>query len=225
MVRGVVHLRRSRRGMTLIEVLIALALLLALAGVSLRFVAMVGQARSAAAEREGRLWGGGLLMEHLERDLLTAFAGDGAAIAGDAQSISITGLRFEGETPRLIASALRLDADAGAVVVSVGGGAWEGGDSGRDELLVDGVRWWSLRYLDGKRWVESTEGMDGRAPRAVEVSVWFGWVDEEMMGKPARPADRRRLVPVFGADDGDDALAQRAVGSSGLSRSSVGGAS
>ena len=207
--------------MTLIEVLIALALLLALGGVSLRFVAMVGQARSAAAEREGRLWGGGLLMEHLERDLLTAFAGDGAAISGDARSISITGLRFEGETPRLIASVLRLDEDAGAVVASVGGGVV----GGRDELLVDGVRWWSLRYLDGERWVESTEEMDGRAPRAVEVSVWFGRADGAIAGEPSRPADRRRLAPVFGADDGADALAQRAVGSSGLSRSSVGGAS
>ena len=66
---------------------------------------------------------------------------------------------------------------------------------------------------------------DGRAPRAVEVSVWFGRVDGAVAGEPSRPADRRRLVPVFGADDGDDALAQRAVGSSGLSRSSSDGAS
>ncbi len=197
-----------RRGMTLIEVLVALALLLALGGVSLRFVSMVGQARAGAAEREARLWGGGLLMEHLERDLLTAFAGDGPAIVGEGQSITITRLRFAGEAPELATRGVRYDAGAGAIVAS--------GEGVSRELLVSDVRWLAFRYLDGERWVGSTADLDGRVPRAVEVSVWFGAVSprEESEGEavvdgppdgaPDRPADRRRLVPVFGVVDVDD---------------------
>lgn len=194
--------------MTLIEVLIAIALLLALGGVSLRFVSMVGQARAGAAEREARLWGAGLLMEHLERDMLTAFAGDGPAIAGDGQSITITRLRFVGEAPELATRSVRYDAGANAIVAS--------GEGVASELLVSDVRWLSLRYLDGERWVDSTADLDRRVPRAVEVSVWFGAVaqrdpaDGEAVvdgapgGAPDRPADRRRLVPVFGIADVDE---------------------
>lgn len=175
--------------MTLVETLLALALVLALGGLSLRFLGEVGGARARAGERDARLWGTGLLMEHLEQDLLCALAKGGPAVVGDAQRLAVTTLRLRGQEPAVERRSFAFDGQAGAVVL---------GEAAAGEVLVPGVAWMALRYLGAVEWHDATAMVEGAAPRAVEVRLWYGPNGAD--GEPQRAPDRRRVIPLLGVD-------------------------
>ena len=187
----------TRGGMTLMETLIALALVVALGGVSLRLVSTVAGARTAAAQREASLWGAGVMMESVERDLLAAIAVAGPAVQGDATRVVVTSLRVDMESDPgeglawTTRHTIAFDAARNAITRAQ--------YDAEPQVLVPGVRWFQVRYLVDGQWEAECAGEGALA--AVELRVWFGQGVDLEPSEPSGPPDRRRLIPLLGADD------------------------
>lgn len=81
-----------RRGLTLVEVIVAVALLVATVGVMMRFFNDLLAARTTIIEHTAQQRATNLLIDRLEADLLTCLAGDatlGPGVRGDEHSIEI----------------------------------------------------------------------------------------------------------------------------------------
>ncbi len=179
------------RAFTLVEVLIAIALIIAVAGTSFTFFHNLLQSRERLLEEAARQRSATILLDQLEGALLTAIAGDernGAGVTGDNASISIltrgvatyvaeNGLRDPGLFSDLQRIEFRFDASSGiieareTVVPTVN----------RDRSSAAG-RYWPIgaaavvrfRYHDGSMWVDSFDSRAaGRLPAAVEIAIRF----------------------------------------------------
>ena len=200
---------RIRRGFTLIEVLLAVALILALVTSLGVFVSQVSGSRQeirARSERESTVT---TMFDAVDDAVSTCIArmSDGASgISGDATTLAIG---FDSTT---IQRALEDDPER----VLVPGGHLDirfEPQSGRLSLTRDDDRMRTMpssffalryRYHDGRSWRTEWDsvGMNG-LPHAIECSVWFTpWPDEEI---PAWFPDDYGDVLLDGADaDGFD---------------------
>ncbi len=191
---------RADRGFTLLEVLIAIALALALGATMFAFLRDLLATRARTMELASRQRSAATLIERLEGDVAACLVGnarDGAGVKGDAEhlrlltrgvmtqlasrgiddpaalaDLHVVEYRFDGANQRL--EARKNVADESSDFTSLGG-------------PVTHLR---FRYLDGKQWKSAFDSLAlNRLPNAIEVCVWFerwpGDLAGEMGGDPA----------------------------------------
>ncbi len=190
--------RPPRGGFTLIEVLLAIALISLLLGAMLTFIWDLLDRRTVLARGARDLQAGDAVVERMEDDLLAGLAGDAGAGAG----IDGTSTRL-----RIMSRGVWLPVSAGSGVEATAGtrrdlqgseyafdpssgrasarrwnttGAAGGGGEGSMEVVSERVRRLRLRYYDGQQWRDSFNSLtEGGLPVAVEVAVWFEGLGRE----------------------------------------------
>lgn len=209
----------TRRGFTLLEVVLALALSILLLGASMTFLWELADRRSTLARGSRDLHAGAVLMERLEADLAAGLVGDpgiGSGIAGSefrlklvsrgvwlaakpsADATPMTGGAGEGD---LQASEYAFEPSAGRItgrryVVKPGGG---GGGGGAMEVISERVERVRFRYFDGKEWQASFDSLaTGTLPVAIEVAVWF----TSLKNPTAPPMEDPVAAPVAESGEG-----------------------
>ncbi len=192
----------SCRAFTLVEVLVAIALVLALVGTMFGFLYDMLSSRRRALTFADNHSAAATLLERLEADLMCSLVGD-----------SVSGAGIEGEEARLsiltrgVAASL---AERGAADPTVFGDLQvaeyrfspqrrrlEARRQPRGERNGEGTAFSLLggelykvrfRYHDGTAWRESFDSLDaGRLPVAIEVAVWFDAPFAEQMMSQALP--------------------------------------
>lgn len=173
-----------RRGFTLVEALLALALTAMLAAMVSSFLWSLSKSKQIAMADGARQRSLGLFMDRLEDDLATSIAGDdaiGAGIAGRADRLVIlsrgVGIPTDPTLGEQAAKEQLSDlrgtewAFAGATIV---GRRWIGATpSGTLEPVAEGIAGVRFRYFDGKTWAGTYDSKARNAlPVAVEVAVW-----------------------------------------------------
>ena len=179
---------RRTRGFTLFEIMLAIALLVALSSTLFSFMLnlMSQRDRLIEASRDGR--SGSSLIERLESDILGAIAGDATIGAGiDGEEFRLTLLTRTVNVPSGpgeldwalsdLQSARYLFDEASSEVRTVRRAIVPGGSVSQadDEVLSSRVRRLRFRYHDGQTWLSSYNSLrrDG-LPVAIEVAIWFG---------------------------------------------------
>ncbi len=165
----------ARRGFTLIEVLVGIAIggaLLAALGV---FTLNLTDTRARLAEMTARVDSAEVVFSALDRALATAIVEDaslGAGVSGNESALrvvrSAVGLGGEREA---------LFAEKGVVEVRLVPGAQrlEIVRDGRTAALPAPVRAMRIRYLGERGWSDAFDsGEAGVFPAGIEVSIWFG---------------------------------------------------
>jgi len=206
----------SRRSFTLIEVLIAVALLVALSGAMGTFAYNLLRSRDRIMTQARSEAGVGLLMDRLEHDLTWCIAGnskDGPGIKGSAGRVEI--LRRD---VKLLDGQVAVGVTRKAQYRHEGDTVFARADDGPDEIVASGIKQLRLRYHDGREWQrEFDSGQAGTLPVAIAIAVWFGsgLIDQTeadefgMLDTPTEP-DRRRVMVV---PDGPSAAWAREQGS------------
>ncbi len=205
----------GRRGLTLLEVLVAVALLVVLFGALFTFLYDTLAARARALEHTGRQLAAATLFERLERELPACLVGDresGAGVAGDGASLKISSrgvaaaLAERGASdPEVLGDLQRMeyrfDRESGRIEARhLAAGDGEGGAFAPLGGAVHLVR---FRYHDGTAWRDSFDSLEAdRLPLAVEVAIWFdgpgGSQDEAAFERDSREPrpDRMRVIAV-----------------------------
>lgn len=170
-----------RAAFTLLQVLVALGLVLAMLGAVFAFLHDIIDSRDRTRGRAQRQDAVGVLFDRLESDLALAIAGEpavGSGVIGDRSSLRVLarGVAPEPASPRrglldLQRHGYRHDPQARAVIATRGPS--RGGTA--ETIVLDGrIDLLRLRYHDGRAWRERFDSRaDGGLPAAVEVSVWF----------------------------------------------------
>ena len=181
----------KRRSFTLIEMMIALALIVALVMILMPATNRIMSSTTAASDRNHRLAQVALLSDVLDRAMITAVAQDASGrrgFVGDAESLRVASSGVS-MLPRAAGQAddvqsLEIRYEGGAITIRR--------DGGSRERLIDGVESFRIEYNAGEEWAESFDGSSG-LPRAVAVSVWFGENDLD------EADDENALASEFGA--------------------------
>lgn len=194
--------RKVRSGFTLLEVMLAIALALALSGGMFAFMNNLMLRRDQAIEYVTQSQASGAIIERLETDLFAALvaAGDGAGIDGGANRIRVL---TRGVTPPMLgdlASVPLGDLQGSEFVFDpstheLRGGRFEAGATPKLETIarLDRVR---FRYHNGRSWSSSFNSQSaGSLPAAVEIAIWFHTGERE---EP--PSELEAMLP-------EDALA------------------
>lgn len=165
----------ARRGFTLIEVLVGIAIggaLLAALGV---FTLNLTDTRARLAEMTARVDSAEVVFSALDRALATAVVEDaslGAGVSGNETALRVvrSAVGLGGEREELFA-------EKGVVEVRLAPGAQrlEIVRDGRTAALPAPVRAVRIRYLGERGWSDAFDsGEAGVFPAGIEVSIWFG---------------------------------------------------
>lgn len=231
-----------RRGFTLIEVLIAIALIGMLSGSVFAFLWTLVARRDVMQDRSMEAAVGSAFIGRLESDVMCGLAGDdsaGAGIVGTATSLKLLtrGVWLPtGAGDRAGASG---DLQASEYVFSPESGTLEGrrwavtgGDATPPgfETISPRVQRLRLRYSDGTVWHDSFDsGKAGTLPVAIEVAIWFGAPGPAPVASSAAAGDAKggsgsaALDKGSAGTSGEDADSPRAA-SGGGTQSGTGGA-
>ena len=193
---------RSRCAFTLIEVLLAMALLALLLGAFYSYLNSASSAQQAARDAAAKQLAARTLCDMLERDLMCSLAGDpsaGAGINGSATELSVltrsvgpalatAGYDDRSASADLESATYRFDesntvvtisrAPVVAYVLDVESREDASGDQPAHESIgpLERVR---FRYYDGRAWRESFDSnASDRLPAAVEIAVWLHPIEE-----------------------------------------------
>lgn len=190
---------RRERGFTLLEVIVAATLILALVAAMSHFLIDALRIRSRVSEEIERARAADALVSTVERALETTLVEDpsfGAGVVGDATSMRIlrAGLASwrlgTGDPARALEEidVMSVRFDAAAKRIAIGRG--EMAESALPGA-IDEVR---FRYFDGAAWVTSFDSLSaGRLPVAVEISLWL---------RPRRLVDDSAERPEFDEPEG-----------------------
>lgn len=170
-----------RRGLSLIEVLVTIGIVLALGTAMASFVLDLRRSRERSAEAIETQRSAEALLEAIEAALATTVVEDamlGVGLRGGSGRLEVVSRTVAawrlGDPPR---RHLSLEDRERLTVASEGprrtriarSGA-AGGEGGRGEAPM-AVR---FRYFDGREWLDAFDSLDaGRLPRAVEVTLWW----------------------------------------------------
>lgn len=166
----------TRRGFTLIEVLIAIGLLLLLAGLMANFGVTLSDRRERITRVGTSLASVSAVFTQLDA-ALTAADAHGSGVAVSETSLTVTSRRVVADPVLAEFDQLSLGFDeAGQTLTSDRSGA---------ALEVPGVRRVRFRAFDGSSWGDFS---GGTLPQAVEVSVWFAPASPETAGPDDLPA-------------------------------------
>lgn len=221
----------TRRGFTLLEVIVAAALMLALVGAMAAFLSDALRIRTRVSQEIERSRAADALCSVIERALETTLLEDarlGAGVSGDATSITVLRVGLSswrlGTADRQRALEeiepvrVRFDESARRIGIARGDQA--------ESLLPGAIGRVRFRYHDGTAWRTSFDSVrEGRLPAAVEVALWLrpGAAPAEPLERPefddaetdpapeaeeesGPPPDRLRVIaiPDAGPDDPDD---------------------
>lgn len=167
-----------RSGFTVIEVIVAVALLLLLLGAVMSLMWSAQDQRSRVSTLSGATRDVLALFDQIESDLMTAVTADpreGSGITGDARSIRIlfrsVWLRgsLDDRTPRdLQGASYVFDADTRRVE----GERWAVSGAHSRATLCDRLSDVRIRYSDGSSWVDEFDAASSaKMPMAVEIRV------------------------------------------------------
>jgi hypothetical protein len=197
----------ARRGITLVEVLLGIALMLALSAGLFGYVWGLLDKRDRLLEVSARQAAAAVIFEELENCLATTFAADAAGrpgVKGDGTSVAVRcrGVMARnapgdaGDLGDLVGIELRFESGA----VSARRLARREGEF---EVISEGIERLRLRYYNGVEWLDSFDSAEaGDLPVALEAAVWFGDApaegeDEEGVQEgPLREPDRLRVMIV-----------------------------
>lgn len=183
---------RRFHAFTLIETLIAVALLMLLSAAMLAFLFDLRTQRLTLSDLSSDLEVGSVLFDRIERDLALCLAQDPeretAGVKGDASSLSIVARRvwLNIDDPALGMRALtrttyRFDAASNTLTIEA---------DNQTSILSDRVEAFRIRYNDTAQpdtWRESFDAVESAGlPVAIEVAIWF---------KPPGPARRDNTEP------------------------------
>lgn len=174
-----------RRAFTLIEVMLALAIMLALAGTVYTFLFDLIDSRDRIMSESDRSRMGIGALEQLERDIMTTIAGStklGTGIRGTPTSIELLSrgvtLPIEIDSQTVLGDmqgvSLSWDGQYGTLSAS----RWDvlAGARTAPEVISDKVAYLQLRYYDGSQWRGSFTS-SSELPVAIEIAIWFGKVE------------------------------------------------
>lgn len=171
---------RTPRAFTLFEMLVAIALVLAILGVSVRLIADLGDARTRTEAGLGVVVGTSELFDLLQSRLDTATAVDaagGPGVVGDEVSLTVNGCRVRPHRlvddvrghPLQDRAALEIRFADDSIEVREDAGGWS--------AIVSDPTAIRFRYFDGREWRDRWDGSVG-LPVAIEVRVWTSpWPD------------------------------------------------
>lgn len=201
--RGVRRGRNPARGFTLLEVLVALALLTLLLTAAATYLWQVQAGRAKLRTIAERSAATGTFFDRLEAELLAVVSGDrvlGAGFRGDGVSLALLTLApSAGEVERgdvrggMVSSVYRFDGGSGRLVVTRRD-ALRAGSPAAERVLGEGLVRVRLRYYaSGAAGIGSWRGAfdsreAGGLPAAVEVAVWFVGSRAGETGGPAASA-------------------------------------
>jgi prepilin-type N-terminal cleavage/methylation domain-containing protein len=208
---------KRRPGFSLLEVLLALALVVLLSGGIFGFLWNLVDRRDALIRATGDAQSAGALFELLEADIACAIAGDpvlGAGIVGDDRQLTVLSRRVWAPTSPPERSAAAGDLQRSEYTFSLASGTVRlkrspVSSSSRgiavDDVVCERIAAFRLRYFDGRAWTSTFNTVEKRdLPLAVEVAVWFGTpgsvpaaageADEVEPSVPLRSPDRLRII-------------------------------
>jgi prepilin-type N-terminal cleavage/methylation domain-containing protein len=183
-----VHARANFRGFSLLEVLIALALLTAMMGTMFAFFWEMLSTRERILDFTAENRGAGMLIDRLQRDLQTCVVGDaalGAGVQGDETNLRLltrsvpVRLVEETEAPGpfcdIETAIYRFTAGSGRIelgrTLAAPGASSAGGNL---SPIAEGVFKVRFRYHDGTMWRSEFDSLEAdRLPQAIEVAVWY----------------------------------------------------
>jgi prepilin-type N-terminal cleavage/methylation domain-containing protein len=210
---------RSPRAFSLLEVLLALALVALLSGGIFGFLWNLLDRRETLINATADAQSAGAFFEMLEGDISCAVAGDpvrGAGISGDDRSLRVLTRRVwapAGPDERA-AAAGDLQRSEYTFVPSTGiirlKRSTEGTSAAVEDIVCERVAAFRLRYFDGNTWVGTFDTLSKRdLPVAIEVAIWFGppgsitaedelegWAEDEPAAAPRRSPDRFRIISI-----------------------------
>lgn len=194
-----------RRGaFTLVEALLALALIAMLGGSLMGFLSEVSNRRRAIDRVSRDEEGVEVVSEQLEASLLCAAAGDvglGPGIKGDANGVRVVtmGVRAPRAEDRGkgfgAARVIEFSFDAGAGVIRAR--RWSPGEATPEmETVVEHVRQARWRYHDGTAWVDSFDSVASKGlPGAVELAIWYGEPKKDEEGERSSKGEQVEPAP------------------------------
>lgn len=168
----------TRRGFTVIEVIVACALLLLLMSAVMSMMWNARDQRTRVSAMSASTRDVLAMLDQIETDLTTAIAADpreGAGISGDDRSIRVLfrGVWLRGSVadraPRdLQGASYSFDADASRIE----GERWSASGDRSRATLCERVADVRFRYAEGQSWSDAFDAAErGRMPLAVEISV------------------------------------------------------
>ena len=181
------------RGFTILEVMLSLAILIALLTVMSTVVGGVAMSRQRTSERTARDQGVTAAFELLAAALDTCVANDGrggGGVRGDLLELQLVASRVPARRLEGNSSTGSPLADRDAIEFMLDGRDLVLRDVGesRQSVLVEDVVAIRFRYHDGDAWLEQWNSSVSGLPRAVELAVWTGawpegdvpaWMPEE----------------------------------------------
>jgi len=193
------------RSFTLIEMLIALALIVAMVFILMPTASRIMSSTTAASDHNHRLAQIALVSDVLDRAMLTAVAQDAAgrsAFQGSETSLKLTtcGVSLsprEAGTPDDLQT-IELVFSGDTLSLRENGGS--------REIILTGIEKGTFAYNTGEGWAESNDGASG-LPGGVAVSIWLRPNELEPVADDAEPdafeeqdehePDWRRVFAVF----------------------------
>jgi type II secretory pathway component PulJ len=197
----------SRRGFSLLEVLVAIGLVIALFGSMFAFMFDTLSARRRALEHAGKQRAATTLIERAELDLMSCVVGgraNGAGVEGDNTTLRIltrgvaAHLAARGPDDPAVFGDLqqveyRFEEDLGLIEGRRLPAAVRGGDDTPFAPLGGPVFKVRFRYHDAAGWQDSFDSLlQDALPAAVEIAVWFHpWPGQEQ--PEAEPMNAREV--------------------------------
>ncbi len=176
----------TRRAFTVVEVLLAMALVAVTSAAVFGFIDNLGRIKAATRDAADRLDSLTTLLDRLEDDLAAAIAGGPGlppGVRGTPASIVLltrgVGIPASASFDRAVIADLRqasyvFDASTGVITADRGPVSRAGPAS----VAVRRVRHVRFRYHDGSAWADSFDsGRSGGLPVAIEIAVWLGETD------------------------------------------------
>ncbi len=185
---------QCRRAFSLLEVLLAIAVVMILAGTVYAFLFDLLESRDRILDESDRSRAGIGVIEQLERDIMTTLAGAsgyGAGVQGTRTSLTLLSrsvtLPIENESQTVLGDlqgvSFTWDGQSGALSAS----RWDvlSGERAQPEVISDKIAYMQLRYFDGSSW-SGQYNSSSTLPVALEIAIWFGeptfanepWPDE-----------------------------------------------
>ncbi len=173
---------KRRRGFTLLEVMLAITIVLAIAGTVYVFLFDLIDSRERIVSESDRSRVSIGVFEQLERGIMTTIAGStvyGSGVQGGPNSIELLSravtLPIETDSQTVLGDLQGLSFSWDAQRGELSARRWDvlGGEQTDSQVISSDIAYFQLRYYDGQAWRGRFDSSSG-LPVAIEVAIWFG---------------------------------------------------